>query len=248
MRNVPVLIEDDNISSAWCKVVGYILNHPGKEITPLILSLTGFDEKEAVRDALDADLAKREEFSITTVSETIFPESVYILCGEDREALYNQYMENLPRLKAIDKRNKRGIYFERLIAFENPRKPAMPVNQLDVIINGLKNEKGKRRSALQASLFDPGVDHMNSPYLGFPCLQQISCYKSENGGLILNAFYAVQLLHRKAYGNWLGLTNLGKFIAKEAGIAFERFNCYVGVEQLDGLTKADAKRFIALDV
>ena len=247
MKTTPFLLEDDNISSAWQKTLNHIVNNPGKEITPLILSLTGFEEIDMVREALDEDLKARKENSVTTVAETIFPQSLYILCGQEREALYNQYAENLPRLKAIDKRNRRGIYFERLIAFDNPVRPGQPVNQLDIIMDGLKDERGKRRSALQAGLFNPTIDHINSPYQGFPCLQQISCYKSENGGLILNAFYAVQLVYRKAYGNWLGLANLGKFIAKEADLHFERFNCYIGVEQLDVLTKPQAKRFVELD-
>jgi hypothetical protein len=67
---------------------------------------------------------------------------------------------------------------------------------------------------------------------------------SKNCGLILTGFYAVQYLYQKAYGNWLGLINLGKFIAKEAGLEFVQFNCFIGVEELDKLTKEEAKTLL----
>jgi hypothetical protein len=40
----PLLIEDQNISKAWSRIVEHILKNTGTEITPLILSLTSFDE------------------------------------------------------------------------------------------------------------------------------------------------------------------------------------------------------------
>lgn len=84
------------------------------------------------------------------------------------------------------------------------------------------------------------VDHIKDAFQGFPCLQHISFYISENRGLILNSYYAIQYLYRRAYGNWLGLINLGKFVANEVQLNFERFNCYIGVEKLDELTKLQA--------
>ena len=50
----------------------------------------------------------------------------------------------------------------------------------------------------------------------------------------------MQYLYQRAYGNWLGLINLGKFVAEETNLEFERFNCFVGVEKLDNLTKTEA--------
>jgi hypothetical protein len=81
-------------------------------------------------------------------------------------------------------------------------------------------------------------------FQGFPCLQHATFLVSENGGLVLNSFYAVQYLYRRAYGNWLGLINLGKFVANELQLNFERFNCYVGVEQLDKLKKKQAQNLL----
>lgn len=239
--SIPVLIEEKNLSKAWYKVLQYILDHSGNEITPLILTLSEFEEDKLIKNQLNIDLAQHELDSIEIVSETIFPQSLYLFNKGNRDALFENYLKSvLPRLKKIDKRNSNGTYFERLIAFGDTQK-----NQLEIIIDSLKEEsKIKRRSKSQAAIFDPLKDHKNGMFQSFPCLQHVTFYKSENGGLIINSFYAMQYLYQRAYGNWLGLINLGKFVAQEAGLELERFNCFVGVEKLDHLTKAQAKKLI----
>lgn len=244
MSTIPYLIEDTNISTAWCKILEQIVNHSGNEISPMILTLTQFEETDSVRKILDDHLSKNGLDPISTVSETIFPQSLYNRYGNNRTELYNKYLRNLPRIKATDRRNRKGTYFERLIAFGKDN-DLTKVNQLEIIITSLEQEtKIKRRSKLQAAIFDPLNDHTNEMFQGFPCLQHVTFYKSETGGLILNSFYAIQWLYQRAYGNWLGLVNLGRFIAKEANMKFERFNCFVGVESLDHLTKLQAKKLL----
>lgn len=235
------IIEDTNLSNAWITAVNRIVESPGKEITPLLVSLTGFEETERTRKFLDAHLKQNKMGSIQTVSETIFPESLYLYYERDRAKLYNGYLKILPRIRKIEKSNGGGTYFERMIAFDAGSKT---INQLEIIISSLKEKKIKRRSKLQASIFDPRKDHTNKPFQGFPCLQHVTFYISENGGIVLNSFYAIQYLYQRGYGNWLGLINLGKFVANELGLNFERFNCYIGVEQLDKINKSEAKRLV----
>lgn len=240
--SIPILIQDNNLSTAWCKVLQHIIDNSGNEITPLVLTLTGFEEETIINEVLNADLSKNKLDSIEIVSETIFPQSLYNFNENDRQKLFDTYLENvLPRLKRIDKRNCSGTYFERLIAFGDTKK-----NQLNIIINSLNGDsKIKRRSKSQASIFDPLKDHKNGVFQSFPCLQHVTFYKSETGGLVINSFYAMQYLYQRAYGNWLGLINLGKFVASESGLELERFNCFIGVEKLDHLTKTEAKKLIS---
>jgi len=211
------------------------------EITPLLVILTDFTETQHIRNALDEDLVRHKLPSIQTVSETIFPQSLYEYVRYDREELYKRYSKNLPRIKSIDNSNAKGTYFERMMIFDENE----PVNQLDIIISSISGGSVKRRSKLQASIFDPKRDHSNKAFQGFPCLQHVTFYKSEEGGLVLNCFYAIQYLYRRAYGNWLGLVNLGKFVAREAGLEFERLNCFVGVEHLDHLKKQEARLLLS---
>lgn len=238
MTTTPLIIEETNLSNAWVKAFEFITTNPGKEVSPLVLTLTDFQESDKIRVALDLSLIKNQKGSIQTVAETIFPNSLYLYLDEDRQELYKEYKKNLPRLRAIDKRNKRGTYFERLIAYDGE------VNQLEIIISSYLKDSGVRRSKLQASTFDAKKDHTNSPYQGFPCLQHVTFHATANGGLILNSFYAIQYLYERGYGNWLGLINLGKFMANEMGLKFERFNCYIGVELLDHINKSQAEKLL----
>lgn len=239
MNTIPMLIEGTNLSVAWYDILNRIIQNPGYEITPLVLSLSDFTESEAIRNTLEESLISNNKASINTVAETIFPNSLYQLYNYDRETLYNEYLKILPKIKKIDPKNARGTYFERLIAFQGN------INQIEIIISSYKNDTSVRRSRLQASIFDATKDHINSPYQGFPCLQHVTFYTTPNGGLIINSFYAIQYLYERAYGNWLGLINLGKFVARELELELERFNCYVGVERLD-ITKEQAGNLLAI--
>lgn len=56
----------------------------------------------------------------------------------------------------------------------------------------------------------------------------------------MNAFYATQYIFAKAYGNYLGLAQLGAFMAREMGLRLARLNVTVGVAKLAGVSKSDA--------
>ncbi|MFB8788906.1 MAG: thymidylate synthase [Potamolinea sp.] len=244
----PLLIDETNLSYAWAKAFLHIIDNPGKEISPLVVSITGFtdgkpQENKDIRQSLDKCLADNGEQKIDTVANTIFPHSLWRPSKDKRKELFERYLKIFPRIKAVElNKNRRGIYFERLIAFE-PKKPDQPkINQLEFIISeyhkGKENPKrsGVRRSMFQASIFDPREDHISTPYLPFPCLQHVS-FVPQGETLTLNAFYATQQLLNKAYGNYLGLCRLGNFMAHEMELTFSRMNCFVGVAKLEHIGK-----------
>jgi hypothetical protein len=241
MDTSPFVIENKNLSETWIAALSKIVNSAGSEITPLVVTITDFTETPYLRRVLDEDLARHQLPSIETVSETIFPQSLYEYVAYDKARLYAKYTNNLPRIKSIDSSNANGTYFERMIIFDEND----PVNQLDNIISSINDSNIKRRSKLQAGIFDARKDHSNKPFQSFPCLQHVTFYKSESGGLVLNGFYAIQYLYRRAYGNWLGLINVGKFVARETGLELSRVNCFIGVEHLDHLKKQEAKKLLA---
>ncbi len=240
----PILIEDANLSWAWAKILLHIQANTGKTISPLIVSIRGFDdngkpqEDLALRRDLDALLAKAEEWDVETVAFTIFPERMWRIAGGDRQALFKLYKAAFPRFKArYPQVNGRGLYFERLTMFGDGHCDG---NQLEFIIQA-SNERdgGVRDSMLQAAVFDPKRDHTKSAQLGFPCLQHVS-FVPTGEGLVMNAFYATQQLFNKAYGNYLGLAQLCAFMAKELGTKPACLNVYVGVAKLDKIAKTDA--------
>lgn len=57
--------------------------------------------------------------------------------------------------------------------------------------------------------------------------------------LVVNAFYATQQIFDKAYGNYLGLAQLGAFMAHEMGMPLARLNVMVGVAKLERIAKSD---------
>ncbi len=244
MNNLPLLITSDNLSLAWAQAFLHIIDHSGKEIAPLVVSIGGFadgfpNEDQSIKGALDRSLEGSGHQKVETVANTIFPESIWKLSGGDRNEFYRMYLKTLPRLKALDKtRNRRGLYFERLIAFDEK---AQNSNQLEHIISAYTSahqaHRGVRRTMLQASVFDPRRDHLNVPRLGFPCLQHITLVPN-SADLSLNAVYATQQIFEKAYGNYLGLCRLGRFMAREMDLTFSCLNCFIGVEKLDNVKKS----------
>ena len=256
MQQIPMIINESNLSIAWGRTLLRILDHSGKELTPLIVTLTkpkanhADFEVASVRAALDSHLADRGRYDVRTVAWTIFPSNLWQRSRSDRERLFRMYRDAYPRYMALNRvQNGRGLYFGRLIDFEGS---PCDGNQLEWIISSYTKRRGVRRSMLQASVFDPARDHVPQAQLGFPCLQHVQ-FAPVGATLTVNAFYATQQLFDKAYGNWLGLCELGSFMGSQMGLEFSQLNCFIGVEKLERTTKralqplADVVRGAILD-
>ena len=239
----PMVIDDTNLSRAWARLLLQVLDNPGTEIAPLVLSVSGFAqngqavEDRAVRRALDKLLTRKGRFVVKNVAFTIFPQRLWEMSRGDRSRLFALYRKTFPRWQAMNRKaNGRGLYFERMVMYgRGPRDG----NQLEWILSQFRSRKGVRRSMLQATTFDPDRDHVASAQLGFPCLQQVSFEPTANG-LVTNAFYATQQIFDKAYGNYLGLAQLGAFMAHEMDLPLARVNVMVGVAKLERINKSDA--------
>lgn len=242
--NAPTVIDESDLSRAWAKIFLYILDGRGTEISPLVVSLSGFDnegrisEVPGVRDALDQVLDKKGKISVENVAHTIFPERLWRIARRDRAKLFALYKGVFPRYVAMNRRaNGRGLYFERLMMF-GLNSPCEG-NQLEWILSQYSSRPGIRDTMFQAAIFDPARDHIRNARVIFPCLQHVS-FVPTNEGLVINAFYATQYVFDKAYGNYLGLAQLGAFMAHEMGMPLARLNVTVGVAKLDGISKTDA--------
>ena len=226
-------IEEQNLSLAWAHAVEVVAQPGRKEVAPLLVSVTGFDEEGAfeedpvVRAKLDSLLTSSGKQSVSTVANTIFPASLWNPAA-GRKALFDRYARILPRLRKASAKNYRGLYFERMTTGGADGKE----NQLDFAITTYLGRPGVRRSVLYVGVFDPTRDHSRSALLGFPCLQHVS-FAPTDQGLCVNAFYAVQYMVERAYGNYVGLCRLGSFVARELEIPLARMTCVSGIAQLD---------------
>lgn len=230
-------IHGGNLSKAWAKAFVKCWKARGNVLAPETVcfevdeensswQLETLEIRHVLEERLDAfGICPANQSNIETVAGTIFPESIWKRCRGDRHKLFNEYNKIWPLVGKCS-RNRRGTYFRRLIAYGRPQ-DATKVNQLDEIIRKWKSDN-HCHSALQAGIFDPFQDHINSRIPGFPCLQQVAFHPhGPNGaeGMTVVAFYANQLLLEKAYGNYLGLFRLGRFMAGEMGLKLRGIVC-----------------------
>ena len=241
VATTPVVIADTNVSGAWSQLLLRVLKSTGTEVAPLVLSVvSGSDgcgrlEDTVVRSALDRLLKRKRRRSVEDVAFTIFPQRLWAMC-DNRARFFDLYIATFPRWQALNKRlNRRGLYFERMVKYG--RGPCNG-NQLEWLLSQYASRPGVRRSMLQVAIFDPARDPVADAQLGFPCLQQVS-FEPTTAGLVVNAFYATQQIFDKAYGNYVGLVQLGVFMAQQMEMRLARLNVVVGIAKLDRIAKTD---------
>ena len=219
-------IEEDNLSVAWAKALFSVVD--SGEISPLTVVIRGFTEGDPmevapIRLLLDNALgADKKALSCHEVANTIFPISLWNPQA-DRHQLYDRYRRIMPRVLR-DRRNRYGVYFQRMISYDHDAAYQGGVNQLEKIIQTWQGGN-RRRSAFQAAIFDPRKDNYNQPLRGFPCLQQVAFAQQGSDGLSVTGFYATQYIFERAYGNYLGLCRLGRFMAQEMGRQLTQVSC-----------------------
>lgn len=226
-------IEDENLSKAWVRALKAATPKGKKEIVPLVVSITGFDdggnfiEDDNIRTLTDSHLSSAGLQSIETVAGTIFPYSLWNPKAS-RAQLFDRYSRMLPKLKKHHLNNQ-GIYFERMISGGSEENP----NQLEFLLNQYLSRDAVRRSMLQVGIFNPAKDHSAAAQKGFPCLQHVT-FAPSGDELSVNAFYASQFLVERAYGNYVGICRLGQFVAHELGLKLSRVTFFSGIAKCEG--------------
>ena len=168
-------IDEDNLSVAWAKALFSVVDTG--EISPLTVVIRGFTNGEPqevmpIRKLLDDALGTDAKgLSCHEVSNTIFPDSLWN-SQADRHQLYERYRRIMPRVLR-DRRNRYGVYFQRMISYGHDAAYQGGVNQLEKILQAWHGGN-RRRSAFQVAIFDPRKDNYNQPVRGFPCLQQVA--------------------------------------------------------------------------
>lgn len=251
-------ISELNLSVAWLRAFQSVTRRGVEALAPLVVTVLGFDDHGApeqvpeVEALIDEALLEQHESKLTrrpqramlplschTAANTIFPESLWNP-DRPRQELYSRYHAVRKTLRK-DPRNRRGIYFERLIDYAGAPEEG---NQLEHLIR-LHDRGVKRISAYQASISRPGEDLTGMPLQGFPCLQQVALHPNRgDGSLALTAFYGTQYIFERAYGNYLGLCRLGAFLAHEMGLRLTRMTCIAGHAPRGGLTMTRARRLV----
>jgi hypothetical protein len=160
-------------------------------------------------------------------------------------------------IKNLDKANRRGTYFGRLVDY-----PSLdgPYNQLASLVRKLKVETalhGPKSARYELNIAHPGdySDSMdgatftptglqtcqpapiyvagqdNSP-MGFPCLSFCS-FQLDDGALHMVAHYRRQHLIERGYGNYLGLGRLLSYVSDVADTEVGSLTIVAGVAVVD---------------
>lgn len=228
----PLFKSASSLSEAWADVFLSTMEKGGGTRHPVVVTIDGLEDNHeieipSIRARLDAELNEFSENKCHTVANTIFPMSLWNPRLEDSaDVLFERYERAWPGIKKCAA-NKYGVYFRRLTAYQ-PDGASEPVNQLEAIVQSYKRGN-HRKSALQVSIFDPTRDHTDQRQKGFPCLQQVSFTPLEHGLLSVTGFYATQYQFEKAYGNYLGLYWLGKFVAAQLDMTLSQVVCSAAV-------------------
>lgn len=234
---VPLTIHASNLSEAWGDLFLRLMARGASNLGPVVLSIGGFDgelplEDMAIRESLDELLAEEDLPSCDATAMTIFPYKTWVRrnrppCGAFSSLCIDRL---LPRMKSRSALNNKGTYFERMMSYQGVRTDGTDrcVNQLDFVVELMNRDRRQRESAIQIACFDPAKDHTGQPVRGFPCLQQIGISYGDGNGIAINGFYPTQYVVDRGYGNYLGLCQLGSFIAHETGMEFRRLNCFIG--------------------
>lgn len=236
-----LFVEGSNVSEAWVEALARLLDGEGEAVNLTVAIDDPTQETLAVREVIDAFVEERRQAKsrsierVSTVANTIFPESLYVehLGESAEEHLYE--MERLSRpVSHLHRGNKRGTYFERFVAW--PTKEGETFNQLDQAIRRLRTarDRGQRRgNAYEMSLTTPIEEAIAAPVfigghdrqtMGFPCLSHVS-FSLQKGVVHLTAIYRNHEFIKRGYGNYVGLGRLLRFVAVQSGWPVGELTC-----------------------
>jgi thymidylate synthase len=241
-NDVPEIFSN-SIDGAWVQAVEMASKAPRHEISPLTVTIQresdDWDDAGA-RTRVNALLEEANRQPVEHVASTIFVKSWWNK-GRPRHEYYERYKKNLPKLRSF-RQNANGIYLERLINYPGELGKE-GLNQLEKIVE-MFNSGTRRRSAFQATPYFPFTDLKGTPYLHFPCLQQVAFIPTPGKRLTVVGFYPVHYLFQRAYGNYLGLAHLGEFMAHGMSLHVDRVMCVAGVATLEDDTVEMVRPFL----
>jgi hypothetical protein len=233
-----------NLSLGWLAALEYLLESGGTATNLLVEIENVSEEHMEIHNLLDRFSEYKGGDPVSTVANTIFPIALYYpdnprLSGSKaRHHLYQVYTQG-NGVRRRCRANIYGTYFGRMIGWRSGK---VKTNQLENIIQRLKDNLTRANPLgcnyeLSVGGSEEYLPHDNTAdiqirqpdkdtrIMGFPCLSHISLVL-DNGRLNMTALYRNQHFIRKAYGNYLGLSHLLRFICREVGCEAGTLVCF----------------------
>ncbi len=253
-----IFIHGPNVSVAWVQGLEALLGLDGEAVNFTVAIDAPTTELPAIRGEVDSFIDERRRTKtgiqrISTVANTIFPQSLYVeRLGIDAEThLYEMERRSRPVTR---RRNSRGNYFERMVAW--PGADGQTFNQLDQAITRLRRlrEAGHQRgNQFEVGLATPADEAIAIPVavpgrdrqtIGFPCLSHVSL-SLQKGVIHMSALYRNHEFLERAYGNYVGLGRLLRFVAHQSGWPVGELTCVSASVTLGRFSKRSLNDLLA---
>lgn len=256
-----VIIRESTTSAAWLNVVDLAAATHPERLLHLHLTITEpGSEDSAVRATVDAMLAALGKAPVQTVVNTLFPAALAQL-SKSPEELSSRYGNMYKRIQRESGANGRGTYFGRLVCYPARDKPVNQLTRLieqlrrdedavrsrpaaiyEATISTAASVPQQDRqpldddeadedlaSAISVPIYAPTPDTIPQ---GFPCLSHLS-WQRHHGHLHLLAQYRHQYLIERAYGNYLALGLLQRYVATAAGLQVGQLSVDAGLATME---------------
>lgn len=228
------LIAAESSSEAWLNAITLLYGTPGRKAVHVIARIhdptASIPEIRAEADRLLEDsTAKPEAWPVDTTRNTIFP-AAWARRNPEPEDLARYYRDRYTQLRQVDG-NKRGTYFGRVVAY--PRADNTTGDQLTNTVRKLRQElknRGPKSSRYEINIYSEAKD---TPAMSFPCLAHVSVHLHHKR-LHMQAVYRNEYLVGRAYGNFLGLSELQTYIAAATGVELGELLMTINHAELDG--------------
>lgn len=248
MRLATNLNTGTTVSDAWLRAVTQVnAAVPDRQLYHLVTQIMRPTEQHPeIRAAADWISEQLGYPSIQTVANTIFPAALAAECADHAE-LADRYAAIYDLIKGLDKGNRRGTYFGRLVDYPSPDGSC---NQLADLVRKLRLELASK--APKSARYEINIAHTaehtdstdhdqavpiyaagrdNSP-MGFPCLS-FCAFQLDRQTLHMVAHYRRQHLIERGYGNYLGLGCLLGYVADAVGAQPGVLTIVAGVAKVD---------------
>ncbi len=240
-----LFVQGENVSTAWVEALDRLLGGPGEAVNLTVVIADPTAEAPQIRAVVDSFVEDRRRArrrsveAVSSVANTLFPESLFIeRLGQGAEAhLYE--MERRGR-EVSHRRNPYGTYFERMVAWPDGKarrgETVERFNQLDQAVTRLRRlrEQGTQRgnqfevgvasgadATAAMAVVVPGRDTLT---MGFPCLSHVSL-SLQKGVVHMTALYRNHDFIKRAYGNYVGLGRLLRFVGHQSGWPTGELSC-----------------------
>ncbi len=226
-----IIVRGETCVEVWCKAIISLSEQDHNEAFNVILEINNpiqvSEPEMVVMREFDRLLISKNKQPLHTVSQTIFPDGIYL--NEGIKGVFETYPDKI--YKRI-KHGKWGTYAYRLVRW--PISDDTNINQLETLIHKISAinigekkfsscyEVSTHHPSLEAILYDAESDCRAR--MGRQCLSHLSFkvdFKKDPTALLLTAIYRNHYYFERLLGNMLGLTKLMSFVAKESGIINE---------------------------